>query len=150
MANPYRLLGIVLLLVGTILAAILYLIAAWVPLIAIGLSALMLGLTYIFLANARPNPSDQAYQILMKTYNELFVLLAIAFSVIDITLAFSGQNDIANYFIGNAITYFIITLLFVNLSPRVRISLNSMNALFLTVFLVVIAFRIIGILNAIS
>jgi hypothetical protein len=148
-ANPYRLMGVVLLIAGSILAATFYLFATSVPLTGIGLSVLTLGLTFIFLANGRPNPSDQAYQILLKTYNRIFVWLTVGFGVIDIVLAVSGQNNVVNYFIGNAIGYFVITLLFVDLSPRAKTSLNSMNAIIFTVFLVAIAFRVISIVNTI-
>ncbi len=83
----------------------------------------------------------------MSTSNQLIVSLAISFGAGDIALAFIGQKDIVIYFIANAIAYFIITLLFVNLSPRARVTLKPVNAMIFVGFLAIIAFRAIDILN---
>ena len=83
----------------------------------------------------------------MKIFNNLLITLAIAFAVLNGILAFLGQNDIAVYFIVNAIAYLIITLLYVYLNPRARGALNSVSAVVFAGFLVIVALKVIAILQ---
>jgi uncharacterized membrane protein YhhN len=82
----------------------------------------------------------------MRVYNRLLVSLALAFSILDIILAVTGQKDISVYFIVNAIAYLIITLLFTYLNPRSRSALNSLSAVIFAGFIVVVAIKVIEIL----
>ncbi len=66
-ANPYRLVGIILAAVGAVLAPLFYFIVGSVPLTAVGVSTIILGFTCIAIANARPYLSPDACQMLLKT-----------------------------------------------------------------------------------
>ena len=83
----------------------------------------------------------------MRAFNKLIVALVIAFSLINVLLAFFGQNDISLYFIANAIAYLIITLIFVYLNPRARAALNVVSAVIFAGFLVIVTLKVIEILN---
>ena len=65
--NPYRSLGIVLIIVGTVLAPVFYFIVSSPPLAATGISAVILGMTCAAIANARPYTSPDVAQMLLKT-----------------------------------------------------------------------------------
>ena len=73
--------------------------------------------------------------------------LVIAFSLINVSLAFFGHDDITIYFIANAIAYLIITLVFVYLNPRSRAALNALSAVIFAGFLVIVAFKVIEVLK---
>ena len=172
MVNPYRLLGIVLVILGIILAVLYYwalysltevgiIFIGSVPLAAVGLSTIILGLTCIFLANARldirtrtNSPQQETGTenkgIVTGTYIKILLSLAISFSLVDIVLALSGQYDIANYFVGNAIAYFVVTLLFVDFIPRANRSVNAINAIIFIGFLIVTAFKVVDILKSVT
>jgi hypothetical protein len=83
----------------------------------------------------------------LRTYNRLIVSLVIVFGLVNALLAFFGQNDIAIYFIVNAIAYLIITLVYVYLNPRGRTALNSLSAVIFAGFLVIVAMKVIEILK---
>jgi hypothetical protein len=82
----------------------------------------------------------------LRIYNKLILSLVAALCLINIVLAFLGQNDIAVYFILNAIAYLIITLLYTYLNPRARGALNVMSAVIFTGFLAIVAIKVIEIL----
>jgi len=65
--NPYRGLGIVLTIAGAVLSPIFYFILDSPPLTATGISAVILGMTCGAIANARPDISPEAAQMLLKT-----------------------------------------------------------------------------------
>jgi len=65
--NPYRALGLGLVLGGTVFAPIAYFLIASVPFAAIGISAIMLGFTCMALANARPYISPEASEVILRT-----------------------------------------------------------------------------------
>jgi hypothetical protein len=77
----------------------------------------------------------------------LIITLAIAFGLINILLAFLGQEDLAVYFIVNAIAYLIITLLYVYLNPRAKSALNGLSAIIFVAFLAVVTMEVIEILK---
>ena len=83
----------------------------------------------------------------MRVYNRLIVALALAFSLIDVLLALTGQKDISIYFIVNAIAYLVITLLFTYLNPRARSALNSLSGVIFAGFVAVVAIKVIEILR---
>ncbi len=83
----------------------------------------------------------------MRIYNRLIITLAIAFGLINILLAFLGQEDLAVYFIVNAIAYLIITLLYVYLNPRAKSALNGLSAIIFVAFLAVVTMEVIEILK---
>lgn len=83
----------------------------------------------------------------MRLYNKLIISLAIAFSIINITLAFFRQKDIAVYFIVDAIAYLVITLLYVYLNPRSRAALNALSVVIFAGFLVIVTLKVIEILK---
>jgi hypothetical protein len=65
--NPYRLLGIGLILAGAIFAPVAYFVINAIPLTAIALSSIMIGFTSIALANSRPQISPEASQLILET-----------------------------------------------------------------------------------
>jgi hypothetical protein len=64
--NPYRITGIVLVVIGLGMASCFYIGRPSVPLIAIGLSAMVLGFTSLGLSQARPRFSSEAGRIFMQ------------------------------------------------------------------------------------
>lgn len=83
----------------------------------------------------------------MRIYNKLIISLALVFSLINILLAFSGQEDIAIYYILDTVAYLLITLLYVYLNPRARGALDKMGAVVFTGFLIIVALKVIEILK---
>lgn len=67
MKNPYRTLGIGLLMAGALFAPVAYFILNAVPLTAMALLALLVGFTCIALANTRPYISPEASLVLLQT-----------------------------------------------------------------------------------
>lgn len=83
----------------------------------------------------------------MRTFNRLLLTLAIAFGVIDSGLAFWGQNDISTYFIGNAIVYLVIILLYMHINPKARGALNGVGIIVFFGFLVIVAIKVVEIIK---
>jgi hypothetical protein len=77
----------------------------------------------------------------------LILSLAGAFCVINVVLAFFGQDDIAIYFIANTCAYLVITLIYVFLNPRGRNALNMISAVVFAGFLVIVTLKVIEILS---
>lgn len=67
MRNPYRILGIGLSLSGALFLPIAYFLVESIPITAIALSAIMIGFACIALANARPQISPEASELILKT-----------------------------------------------------------------------------------
>jgi hypothetical protein len=67
MTNPYRSLGIILIIAGAVLAPVFYFVIDSVPLTAVALSTLILGSASFFISNARPYLSPEACRMLLKT-----------------------------------------------------------------------------------
>ncbi len=72
--------------------------------------------------------------------------LVLAMGATDVALAFLRQNDISLYFTANVISFLVITLLFVHLSPRVRAALNTIGLVFFAAFIAIVAFKVVDIL----
>ena len=66
--NPYRFLGIGLIIAGAIFAPVAYLVINSVPITAIALSSIMIGFTSFALATARPRISPEAGQMMLETW----------------------------------------------------------------------------------
>jgi hypothetical protein len=71
------------------------------------------------------------------------MILAIAFSVINVSLTFLGQRDLAIYFIIDCIAYFVIILAFINLNPGAKGVLNRMSAFIFVAFLAIISLKVV-------
>ena len=67
--------------------------------------------------------------------------LILASGLIDISLAFLGQNDLTIYFIINVIAYLAITLLYAYLNPRARRALNTIGIVLFAGFLVIVSLK---------
>jgi hypothetical protein len=83
----------------------------------------------------------------LRIYNRYIFLLVVAFSSINILLAFLGQNDLVNYFVINIIAYLVITLLFVYLNPKARMALNTISVVLFAGFIVIVALKVTEILS---
>ena len=82
----------------------------------------------------------------MRIYNRYIVFLALASGLINISLALFGQNDLGIYFAINIIAYLVITLLYTYLNPRARRALNTVTAVLLAGFMVIIFFNVMNLL----
>jgi len=82
----------------------------------------------------------------LRIYNKYIISLALAFSLINILLAFFGQNDLEVYFVINLIAYLIITLLYTYLNPRARMALSCVGAVLFAGFMVIVALKVVEIL----
>lgn len=65
--NPYRLLGIGLVIAGAIFTPLAYFVINSIPITAVGLSAVMIGFTSFALASSRPRISTEAGQMMFET-----------------------------------------------------------------------------------
>jgi hypothetical protein len=83
----------------------------------------------------------------MRIYNRLIIALAVVFFIIDIALAFLGQDDIAVYFIFNAIAYFVIVLAFTALDSRSKSALNNLGVLIIAGFIFSAGFKLYEIIR---
>lgn len=83
----------------------------------------------------------------MRIYNRYVISLALASALINILLAFLGQNDLMLYFAINIINYLVITLLYVYLNPRARGALNTAGAVFFAGFMVVVVLKVMAMLS---
>jgi hypothetical protein len=82
----------------------------------------------------------------LRKYSKILISMALTFCVVNVLLAFLGQDDIGIYFIVDAIAYFIIVL-YINITDRkLVIGLHTTSALMFIGFLFVIALEIIEIL----
>jgi uncharacterized membrane protein YhhN len=83
----------------------------------------------------------------LRIYNKYLISLVLAASLINTSLAFVGQNDLEIYFAVNIITYLVITLLYVYLTPRARRALNTTSAVLIAGFMVIVVLEIMAILS---
>jgi hypothetical protein len=83
----------------------------------------------------------------LRIYNKYIISLALASCVINPLLAFFNQNDIIIYLTIDIISYLAITLLFVHFSPKAKSALNTVSIVFFAGFVVIVLFKIIGILS---
>jgi hypothetical protein len=65
--NPYRVLGVILIVSGAALGPYFYFVVGAVPLAAGAMSAVILGLACYLIANARPYISPEACRVLLRT-----------------------------------------------------------------------------------
>jgi hypothetical protein len=78
----------------------------------------------------------------LKVYTGYLLSLSAAFSVINIVLAFFGQDAPAIYFIINTIAFFVISLAF-NLYFRSPPALQALSGVILAGFLFFLALKIL-------
>lgn len=78
----------------------------------------------------------------MKIIGNIIISLAIAFSVINLLMAFWGEKNISIYFLVNAIVYLIVTQLYSGINDNVRWTLNWINAAIFVVFLVILGINV--------
>ena len=83
----------------------------------------------------------------MRIYNKYVVSLVLVSCLINILLAFFGQNDLAIYFTINILAYLVITLLYVYLNPRARRALNTVGVVLFGGFMVIVVTKVIEILS---
>jgi TRAP-type C4-dicarboxylate transport system permease small subunit len=83
----------------------------------------------------------------LRIYDRYILYLAIATGVLNVALAFAGQEDLGVYFAINVIAYLVITLLYVYLNPRARRALDTIGYMLFSGFLVIVAIKVAGILS---
>ena len=85
----------------------------------------------------------------MRIYNKYIIILALSSSLINILLAFFGQENLEIYFTLNFIAFLVITLLYVYLNPRARRALNTIGVVLFSGFMVIIVLKVIQILSGV-
>jgi uncharacterized protein (DUF983 family) len=83
----------------------------------------------------------------LRIYNRYLLFLILATCLIDVSLAFAKQTDIAVYFTINVIAYLIITILFIYFSPKTRRTLSFVSITFLAGFMVVVILKVMEVLH---
>lgn len=83
----------------------------------------------------------------MRIFNRLIITLVITLSLLNILMAYLGQNDLSVYFIVNTVAYLVIIVLYVHLNPRARGVLNTVSAIILGGFLVTVTIKVVEILR---
>ena len=77
----------------------------------------------------------------MRIYNKYIISLVIVSSLINISLAFLGQNDLGLYSTINIIAYLVITFLYAYLNPRARRVLNTTATVLFAGFMVIVVLK---------
>lgn len=83
----------------------------------------------------------------MSISSKIILSLALAFILINVSLALMGQNEIAVYFIFNSIAFFTIALAYSAASPRPRAALQYMGSLVFAGFLFFVVVKIMEIMQ---
>lgn len=83
----------------------------------------------------------------MRIFNKYIISLTLTSCLINIILAFSGQNNLEIYFIVSILAYLIITLLYVYLNPRARKALNTIGIVLFAGFMVIVSLKVIEIIS---
>lgn len=83
----------------------------------------------------------------MRVYNTTIISLATMFGIINILLSLLGQKNLEVYFIAIGVTYIIVTLFNTNMNPVSRVAMNGISTAIFIVFMVIISFKIIEILQ---
>ncbi len=84
----------------------------------------------------------------MSVYNRYIITMALAAGAINVTLAFAGQDDLTLYLALNIFAFLAITLAYVYLNPRARAALNVIRISLLSIFVVIVAIKVVEILTA--
>ena len=82
----------------------------------------------------------------MRIYTKYIATLVLTSSLINISLAFFGQDKLEVYFTINIIAYLVITLLYTHFNPKAKRALNTVAYILFTGFMVIIAFKAIEIM----
>jgi len=83
----------------------------------------------------------------LRAYNRYIILLALVTCLVNILLAFSGQNSLEIYFVVNLIAYLLLTVLYAYLNPRAKRALTAISAVAFASLLVIIFIRVLEILS---
>jgi hypothetical protein len=83
----------------------------------------------------------------VRIYNRYLLFLILTTCLINVSLAFAKQTDIAVYFTVSVIAYLIITILFVYFSPGTRRTLSIVSIVFFAGFLVVVVLKVLEVLR---
>ena len=82
----------------------------------------------------------------MRIYNKYIVSLVLTSGLINILLAFFGQDKLEIYFIINVIAYLFITLLYTYLNPNAKKALNTVAVILFASFMVIVVFKVMEII----
>jgi hypothetical protein len=77
----------------------------------------------------------------------MILTIALIFSIINVFLAFLGQNKIEIYFVANAVAFLVVALLYTYFNPRARGALNALSAVIFAGFLVIVVIKVMEILR---
>jgi len=83
----------------------------------------------------------------LRIYNKYIVSLILVGCLINLLLAFLGQENLETYFVINIIVYLVITLLYAYLNPRARRALNTIGAVLFAGFMVIVSLKVIEIFS---
>ena len=83
----------------------------------------------------------------MRIYNRYILYLISAMGLVNLVLAFLGQDDISIYFVLNLIVHLAITLLFVHFNPRARRTLSSVSVVLFAGFMPIVTLKVVEILS---
>lgn len=82
----------------------------------------------------------------MRVYNKYIILLAVITCLLNVLLAFSGQDRLEIYCTVNLIAYLVITMLYAYLNPGAKRALGAVGAVAFAGFMVIIVIRVLEIL----
>lgn len=83
----------------------------------------------------------------MRVFNRYIVFLILAACLINVSLAFAGQEDLTVYFTVNVIAYLIITILHTYLNPSTRKSLSAVAVILFIGFMTIVIIKVIEVLS---
>ncbi len=83
----------------------------------------------------------------MRIYNRYILYLVATMGLVNVALAFLGQDDISVYFVLNLIVHLVITLLFVHFNPRARRALSSVSVVLFAGFMAIVTLKVVEILS---
>lgn len=83
----------------------------------------------------------------MRVLNRYIMFLILAACIINVSLAFAGQNDLTVYFTVNVIAYLVITILHTYLNPSTRRSLSAVAAVLFVGFMTIVIIKVIDVLS---
>ena len=83
----------------------------------------------------------------MRVLNQYLIILVLVALLINCILAFTGQNDLAVYFVFNTIAYLVITILHAYLNPTARRSLSAVAIVLFAGFMVIVLIKVIDVIS---
>jgi len=82
-------------------------------------------------------------------YNKCILIMALIFSVTSVVFAIAAVSNLGLCLTIYVIESLILTELFIYLNPKARRNLNRVNIVLFGLFLVLVAFEVVGILTGI-